>query len=52
MPPDHETTTQDLVAGSVAAPALTTALVSVNAVARAADYLHLLYGFLREQVDD
>jgi Protein of unknown function (DUF1360) len=41
-----------LVAGSVAAPTLTTAVVSVSAVARAADYLHLLYGFLREQVHD
>jgi hypothetical protein len=40
-----------LVAGSVAAPTLTTAVVSVSALARTADYLHLLYGFLREQVD-
>jgi hypothetical protein len=40
-----------LVAGSVAAPTLTTAVVSVSAVARMADYLHLAYGFLRERVD-
>ena len=40
-----------LIAGNVAAPTLATAVVSVSAVARAADYLHLLYGFLREQVD-
>ena len=40
-----------LVAGSVAAPTLTTAVVSVNALARMADYLHLLYGLLRERVD-
>jgi hypothetical protein len=33
--------TSGLVAGSVAAPTLTTAVVSVSAVARAADYLHL-----------
>ena len=40
-----------LVAGSVAAPTLTTAVVSVSAVARTADYLQLLYGLLRERVD-
>jgi hypothetical protein len=40
-----------LVAGSVAAPTLTTAVVSVSALARTADYLHLLYGLLRERVD-
>ena len=40
-----------LVAGSVAAPTFTTAVVSVSAVARTADYLHLLYGFLLERVD-
>jgi hypothetical protein len=43
--------TTGLVAGSVAAPTLTTAVVSVSALARTADYLHLLYGHLREQVD-
>jgi Protein of unknown function (DUF1360) len=40
-----------LVAGSVGAPTLTTAVVSVSALARTADYLHLLYGLLRERVD-
>jgi hypothetical protein len=40
-----------LIAGSVAAPTLTTAVVSVSAVARAADYLQMVYGFLRERVD-
>jgi Protein of unknown function (DUF1360) len=40
-----------LVAGSIAAPTLTTAVVSVSAIARAADYLHLGYGYLRERVD-
>ncbi len=40
-----------LIAGSVAVPTLTTAVVSVSAVARAADYLHLLYGWLREEVE-
>jgi hypothetical protein len=43
--------TTGLVAGSVAAPTITTAIVSVSALARAADYLHLLYGLLRERVD-
>jgi hypothetical protein len=38
-----------LVAGSVMAPALTTAVVSVSAAARASDYLNLLYGLLREK---
>jgi hypothetical protein len=40
-----------LVAGSVAAPTLATAVVSVSALARTADYLQLLYGLLRERVD-
>jgi hypothetical protein len=38
-----------LVAGSVMAPALTTAVISVSAVARASDYLNLLYGLLRKE---
>jgi hypothetical protein len=38
-----------LVAGSIAAPALTTAVVSVSATARFSDYLQLLYGWLRGQ---
>jgi Protein of unknown function (DUF1360) len=37
-----------LVAGSVAMPALTTAVVSISAAARASDYLDLLYGLLRQ----
>ncbi|HEY3844007.1 MAG TPA: DUF1360 domain-containing protein [Acidimicrobiales bacterium] len=37
-----------LVAGSVGAPTLTTAVVSVSAAARASDYLQLLYGLLRK----
>jgi hypothetical protein len=40
-----------LVAGSLALPTLTTAVVSVSAVARAADFLQLLYGALRERVE-
>jgi len=36
-----------LIAGSVAAPALTTAVVSVSAAARVSDYLDLAYGLLR-----
>jgi hypothetical protein len=40
-----------LVAGSVAAPTLTTAVISVSAAARASDYLQLLYGALRERVE-
>ncbi len=36
-----------LVAGSVAAPALTKAAVSVSAIARASDYLQLLYAYAR-----
>lgn len=40
-----------LVAGSVAAPALTTAVVSVSAAARLSDYLQLLYAFCREKVE-
>jgi hypothetical protein len=40
-----------LVAGSVAAPTLTTAVVSVSAMSRVADYLQLFYGFLRERVE-
>jgi hypothetical protein len=38
-----------LVAGQVAAPSLTTAVVSVSAAARVSDYLQLLYGILRER---
>ena len=38
-----------LVAGSVMAPILTTAIVSVSAAARASDYLNLLYGLLRQE---
>jgi len=38
-----------LVAGSLAAPSLTTAVVSVSATARFSDYLQLLYGWLRAQ---
>jgi hypothetical protein len=38
-----------LVAGSVMAPGVTTAVVSVSAAARASDYLNLLYGLLRKQ---
>lgn len=37
-----------LVAGSVAMPALTTAVVSISAAARTSDYLDLLYGLLRQ----
>jgi hypothetical protein len=37
-----------LVAGSVAAPTLTTAVISVSAMARASDFLQLLYGALKE----
>lgn len=36
-----------LVAGTVATPSLTTAVVSVSAAARVSDYLDLLYGLLR-----
>jgi hypothetical protein len=36
-----------LIAGSVAAPVLTTAVVSVSAAARVSDYLDLAYGLLR-----
>jgi hypothetical protein len=43
--------TTGLVAGSVVVPTLTTAVVSVSALARTADYLHLFYGLLRERVD-
>jgi hypothetical protein len=38
-----------LIAGSVAAPALTTAVVSVSAAARVSDYLDLMYGLLRKE---
>jgi hypothetical protein len=31
------------------APALTTAVISVSAAARAGDYLNLLYGLLRKE---
>lgn len=37
-----------LVAGRVAAPDLTAAVVSVSAVARLSDYLQLLYGLARQ----
>ena len=37
-----------LVAGRVAAPNLTAAVVSVSAVARLSDYLQLLYGLARQ----
>ena len=40
-----------LVAGSVAAPALTTAVVSISAAARLSDNLQLLYAFCREKVE-
>ncbi|HWF14881.1 MAG TPA: DUF1360 domain-containing protein [Acidimicrobiales bacterium] len=40
-----------LVAGRVAAPNLTRAIVSVSAAARLSDYLQLLYAFCREHVD-
>ena len=40
-----------LVAGTVAAPTLTTAIVSVSALARASDYLQLLHGLVRERVE-
>jgi hypothetical protein len=40
-----------LVAGRVAAPNLTRAVVSVSAAARFSDYLQLLYAFCREYVD-
>jgi Protein of unknown function (DUF1360) len=36
-----------LVAGTLAAPSLTTAVVSVSAAARVSDYLDLVYGILR-----
>lgn len=39
-----------LVAGRVAAPNLTRAVVSVSAAARLSDYLQLLYAFCRERV--
>ncbi len=37
-----------LVAGSVALPTFTTAVVSISAAARASDYLDLFYGLLRQ----
>ena len=37
-----------LVAGSVGAPALTTAVISISAAARVSDYFQLLYGQLRK----
>ncbi len=39
-----------LVAGRVAAPNLTRAIVTVSATARLSDYLQLLYAFCREKV--
>jgi hypothetical protein len=38
-----------LVAGSIMAPTVTTAVISVSAVARISDYLSLAYGLLRTQ---
>jgi hypothetical protein len=38
-----------LVAGSLAAPDLTTAAVSICATARLSDYLQLTYGLLRQR---
>lgn len=38
-----------LVAGSIGAPALTTAVVSVSAAARVSDFLQLAYAFLRDK---
>jgi hypothetical protein len=38
-----------LVAGSVAAPTLTRAVVSVSAMARLSDYLQLLYAYTRQR---
>ena len=38
-----------LVAGGLIAPQLTTAAISVSAVARASDYLQLTYGLLRQR---
>jgi hypothetical protein len=40
-----------LIAGSVAAPSLTTAVVSISAAARLSDYFQLLYAFCREKVE-
>lgn len=40
-----------LVAGSIAAPALTTCVVSVSAAARLSDYLQLSYAFIRARVE-
>ena len=40
-----------LIAGSVAAPALTTAVVSVSAAARLSDYLQLAYSYCRPKVE-
>jgi hypothetical protein len=40
-----------LVAGRIAAPDLTRAVVAISATARLSDYLQLLYAFCREKVD-
>jgi Protein of unknown function (DUF1360) len=40
-----------LVAGRVAAPNLTRAVVTVSAMARLSDYLQLLYAFCRQKTD-
>jgi hypothetical protein len=40
-----------LIAGSIAAPALTTAVVSVSAAARVSDFLQLAYAYCRDKVD-
>jgi hypothetical protein len=40
-----------LVAGSIAAPDLTRAVVAISATARLSDYLQLLYAFCRENVE-
>lgn len=41
-----------LVVGRMAAPNLTAAVVSVSAVARTSDFLQLLYGLARDQLDE
>ena len=40
-----------LVAGRVAAPNLTKAIVTISATARLSDYLQLLYAYCRQKVD-
>ena len=41
-----------LVVGRLAAPELTAAVVSVSAVARTSDFLQLLYGLVRDHLDE